>query len=146
MSVAVRGLYASITARPIRFEARQTLPFGPSVTDVDGNSEDRVIRFPCSTDRKPQIKILDDFESESRAVGEWLTMRKGGIEPHEIGVFVRSEAQIDRAEDAVQQAGLCCTVLDEHVTTEQGLISVGTMHLAADWSSAQWLLWHATTR
>ncbi len=134
LGVDVRGRSRTLrvnyrTSHQIRSQA--DLLLGPSVTDVDGNSEDRSDTVSVFNGPQPQIKILDDFESESRAVGEWLAeCAKAGIEPHEIGVFVRSEAQIDRAEDAVQQAGLCCTVLDEHVTTEQGLISVGTMHLA----------------
>ncbi len=50
--------------------------------------------------------------------------------PHEFGVFVRSEAQIDRAQAAVKEAGLAFKVLDEHVETASGHVSIGTMHLA----------------
>lgn len=134
LGVDVRGRSRTLrvnyrTSHQIRSQA--DLLLGPSVTDVDGNSEDRSDTVSVFNGPQPQIKILDDVESESRAVGEWLAeCAKAGIAPHEIGVFVRSEAQIGRAEDAVQHAGLCCTVLDEHVATEQGLVSVGTMHLA----------------
>jgi len=49
---------------------------------------------------------------------------------HEIGVFVRSDAEIERAQAAVESAGLPMKVLDEHVATASGYVSVSTMHLA----------------
>ncbi len=55
---------------------------------------------------------------------------KEGTKPEEIAVFVRSSAQLDRARAAVQQAGLDFKVLDEHVETASGHVSVSTMHLA----------------
>ncbi len=50
--------------------------------------------------------------------------------PHEIGVFVRSAAELDRARGAVEKAGLAFKVLDEKVETISGHVSIGTMHLA----------------
>lgn len=50
--------------------------------------------------------------------------------PHEIGVFVRSEGQLERAKAAVAKAGFPCKVLDEHVETTSGRVSISTMHLA----------------
>jgi superfamily I DNA/RNA helicase len=50
--------------------------------------------------------------------------------PHEFGVFVRSEAQLDRARAAAKKAGVAFRVLDERVETTSGHISIGTMHLA----------------
>ena len=52
------------------------------------------------------------------------------MEPHEISVFVRSTNQIDRATAAIESAGLQFTVLDDHVRTTGGHVSVSTMHLA----------------
>jgi superfamily I DNA/RNA helicase len=46
------------------------------------------------------------------------------------GVFVRSVAEMDRAREAVGEAGLPFTVLDENVETTGGHVSVGTMPLA----------------
>ena len=48
----------------------------------------------------------------------------------EIGVFVRSTAQLDRARNAVQQAGLDFKILDEHIETTSGHVTISTMHLA----------------
>jgi superfamily I DNA/RNA helicase len=52
------------------------------------------------------------------------------VAPHEIGVFVRSPAELDRARDAVNKAGLSFKVLDENVETTNGHVSICTMHLA----------------
>lgn len=50
--------------------------------------------------------------------------------PHEVAVFVRSVAQLDRAQAAAKQAKLTFKTLDEHVETVSGDISISTMHLA----------------
>ena len=65
------------------------------------------------------------------AVGGWIAeCAEAGILPHEIGVFVRSAAQLDRARTAVEESGLVFKVLDEHVETSSGQVSISTMHLA----------------
>ncbi len=64
-------------------------------------------------------------------VGAWVAGRiADGVAPHEIGVFVRSEEQFDRARDAARKSGAPFKVLDERVDTGTGFLSVGTMHLA----------------
>jgi len=50
--------------------------------------------------------------------------------PHEFGIFVRSDAELGRARSAVAKAGLPFKMLDEHVETTSGQVSIGTMHLA----------------
>jgi superfamily I DNA/RNA helicase len=55
---------------------------------------------------------------------------KAGVLPHELGVFVRSEGQLDRAQAAAKDAGLAFKVLDEHVETTSGYVPICTMHLA----------------
>jgi len=45
-------------------------------------------------------------------------------------VFVRSPDEVARAEAAVKLAGLSSKVLDEHVETASGFVSISTMHLA----------------
>jgi len=50
--------------------------------------------------------------------------------PHEFGVFVRAAGQLDRARAAVENAGLPFKILDEHVDTASGHVSISTMHLA----------------
>jgi superfamily I DNA/RNA helicase len=47
-----------------------------------------------------------------------------------MAVFVRSDAELDRARRAVEAAGLAHHVLDEHVDTDSDEVSIGAMHLA----------------
>jgi superfamily I DNA/RNA helicase len=70
-------------------------------------------------------------EDESQKVGTWLSDRANeGVMPHEMSMFVRSPAELDRARAAVDHAGLPFTVLDEYVETTSGHVSLSTMHLA----------------
>jgi superfamily I DNA/RNA helicase len=50
--------------------------------------------------------------------------------PHEIGLFVRSDTEIDRARAAAEAAALPFRVLDDQVETTAGYTSLCTMHLA----------------
>ncbi|OGA69060.1 MAG: hypothetical protein A3F77_13820 [Betaproteobacteria bacterium RIFCSPLOWO2_12_FULL_67_28] len=77
------------------------------------------------------IRVLDSQKEEIAAVSAWLSEHsKAGVAPHEFGVFVRSPAELDRARAAVNEAGLAFKVLDEHVETTSGHVSISTMHLA----------------
>ena len=53
-----------------------------------------------------------------------------GVQVHEIGMFVRSSEQFDRAQAAAKAAGVLSAVLDEHVEIKPGRVSLSTMHLA----------------
>ena len=65
---------------------------------------------------QPTIEVLDTQQSEMERVGQWLEERTHeGLKPHEIGVFVRSPAELDRARRASEVAGLPFRVMDEHV-------------------------------
>jgi hypothetical protein len=117
------------TSHQIRQQADRLL--GPEVTDVDGNREDRSDTISVFNGRPPSIQIFTDESQEQSGVAAWLTEQsKAGILPHEFGVFVRSEAQISRAEAAVKEAGFAFKILDEHVETTSGHVSISTMHLA----------------
>jgi len=75
--------------------------------------------------------VLDTAQEEIKAVSQWLASRTSeGIVPHEIGVFVRSAAELDRARVAVEDAMLPYKVLDDNVETISGRASISTMHLA----------------
>ena len=50
--------------------------------------------------------------------------------PYEIGIFVRSTAEINRARKAIEATNIPYKVLDEHLETTSGHIAIGTMHLA----------------
>jgi superfamily I DNA/RNA helicase len=75
--------------------------------------------------------VLKSEAEESTSVGAWIAEQsRAGVLPHEFGVFVRSAAQMDRAQAAVKASGLPFKILDEHVETASGHVSISTMHLA----------------
>lgn len=117
------------TSHQIRAQADRLL--GPVVADVDGNTEDRSDTVSVFNGPQPVIHILKNENEEVEIVGNWIAeTAKAGVLPHEFGVFVRSAAQLDRAQAAVKAAGLSFKILDEHVETLSGHVSISTMHLA----------------
>ena len=97
----------------------------------DGNREKRRDTISVFNGPKPDIVILDSPEEEIKRVGKWISERKTeGTMPHEMGIFVRSPAQLERACAAVEHSGLPLKILDENVETATGHVSIGTMHLA----------------
>jgi ATP-dependent exoDNAse (exonuclease V) beta subunit len=79
----------------------------------------------------PEIRILSDESAETAFFAGWIKGRiECGVLPHEFGVFVRSPAQLDRAQAAVKAVGIPFNILDEHVETASGFVSISTMHLA----------------
>jgi len=134
LGVDVRGRSSTLrinyrTSHQIRTQADRLL--GPDVSDVDGNREDRKGTISTFNGSQPDIMVLDTPKEELKAVSQWLAERtKEGIVPHEIGVFVRSAAELDRARAAVADAKLPYKVLDDNVETTSGRASISTMHLA----------------
>jgi superfamily I DNA/RNA helicase len=133
LGVDVRGRSRTLrinyrTSHQIREQADRLL--APEVADVDGIRERRdavsVFNGP-----DPAIRVLDSPEAEADDVSRWLGERVAeGVAPDEIGVFVRSRAELDRARAAVERAGLPFRVLDENVQSSPGRASISTMHLA----------------
>jgi superfamily I DNA/RNA helicase len=102
------------TSHQIRMQADRLL--GPELSDVDGNKEERGGTISVFNGPPPIIRVLESPEEERKAVAAWLLERQSeGVAPHEMGVFVRSPAEMDRARAAVEDAGLPFTVLDENV-------------------------------
>ena len=134
LGVDVRGRSTTLrinyrTSHQIRMQADRLL--GPEVSDVDGNVENRRTTVSLFNGPLPTIKILNTVVEETGMVGEWLKARiNEGVQPHEIAMFVRSSAQLDRAKAAAKHSDLPLNVLDENVETAIGKISIGTMHLA----------------
>jgi len=117
------------TSHQIRMRADKLL--GPEISDVDGNTESRRGTISIFNGPEPIIKTFDTQAEEKEAVGEWLLERvTSNVQAEEIGVFVRSSAELQRAKSAVEAVGLNYQVLDERVTTKTGEISLCTMHLA----------------
>jgi hypothetical protein len=134
LGVDIRGRSRTLrvnyrTSHQIRTQADRLL--GPAVVDVDGNREDRSDTVSVFNGPAPTIASFDTPIAEIAAVGAWLAARSiDGALAHEFGVFVRSAAQLDRARAAVNAAGMAFKILDEHVETTSGCVSISTMHLA----------------
>ena len=104
---------------------------GPELSDVDGNTEERRGTISVFNGPAPDIRVLNSTDEECETVSEWLMDRNdGGVVPREIGVFVRSPAELDRARAAVEKSRLPFKILDDKVETTDGHVSIGTMHLA----------------
>jgi superfamily I DNA/RNA helicase len=134
LGVDIRGRSRTLrvnyrTSHQIRTQADRLL--GPAVTDADGNREVRSDTVSVFNGPKPEIRALTNEGEEIESVSGWIAeCAKAGVQPHEVGVFVRSAAQLDRARKAVVGAALPFKVLDDHVETASGHVSIGTMHLA----------------
>ena len=134
LGVDVRGRSYTLrinyrTSHQIRAQADRLLP--SALADVDGNAEDRRGTVSVFNGPAPTIEIFDDPEQEAEAVGAWITGRiEDGVEPHEIGVFVRSTRELRRARNAVKQAGVQAVELSDKIEVTSGKLSLGTMHLA----------------
>lgn len=135
LGVDVRGRSRNLrinyrTSHQIRQQADRLL--GPEVADVDGIVEDRSDTVSVFNGPPPVIQVFANEAEEVKAAGAWLAEQqsKANVLPHEIGVFVRSAAQLERAEAAVKESGLPFKILDEHIETTSGYVSVCTMHLA----------------
>jgi superfamily I DNA/RNA helicase len=98
---------------------------------VDGIAEKRGGTISTFNGPPPEIIVSDTAEAEIKAVSQWLIARgKEGIVPNEIGIFVRSTTELERARSAMKQAEVPFKVLDENVETTSGYASISTMHLA----------------
>ncbi|MEX3973570.1 UvrD-helicase domain-containing protein [Paraburkholderia caribensis] len=134
LGVDIRGRSRTLninyrTSHQIRSQA--DLLLGPEVSDVDGNVESRKGTISIFNGPEPVIRSFDSSDLESQAVGQWLKQSSiSGVLPHEIGVFVRSEDEFPRALAAIAASGLIARVLGKDMATEEGFVSITTMHLA----------------
>jgi superfamily I DNA/RNA helicase len=134
LGVDVRGRSRNLrinyrTSHQIRSHADRLL--GASVADVDGNVEERRGTISVFNGAEPAIRTFDSPREEITAVRDWLSERaREGVKPHEIGVFVRSERELDRASAALEEAKIPHVVLDQRVETRSGHAALATMHLA----------------
>lgn len=134
LGVEVRGRCQTLrvnyrTSHQIREQADRLL--GPTVADVDGNTDDRRGTTSVFNGPEPTILVAPSPDEEIAAVARWLTARIGeGLSASELGVFVRSEKELGRAARAMQLAEIPFRVLDTRLDTAPGEAAVCTMHLA----------------
>ena len=92
------------TSHQIRSHADGLLP--NAIGDVDGNAESRRGTVSVFDGPPPLVQVCADAECGATGGAEWVAARlREGYQPEEIGVFVRSEAQLERARAAVTAAG-----------------------------------------
>jgi superfamily I DNA/RNA helicase len=134
LGVDVRGRSRTLrvnyrTSHQIRQQADCLL--GPEVSDVDGITENRRNTVSVFNGPVPDIRVTPTSTKEVNAVASWLKQRLAeDFQAHEIGIIVRSAAQLERAESVVREADVQWKVLDEHVAITSGFVSICTMHLA----------------
>ena len=134
LGVDVRGRSKTLrinyrTTHQIRMQADKLLD--PEVADVDGITEKRNGTISLFNGPIPTISTFDSQEAEIESVGQWLMERiDEGLKPDEIGVFVRSAAELSRAKQAIEAANLTYKILDDKISTTAGSVSLCTMHLA----------------
>ena len=134
LGVDIRGRSRTLkinyrTSHQIRVQADRLL--GPEVADVDGNVEDRRGTVSAFNGEPPAIHFFDTEDEESKAVETWLQeCRDKGVDAHEMGIFVRSAGELNRAREAVRDAGFSFQVLDESDGKGKDCVSISTMHLA----------------
>ncbi|MGA7157844.1 MAG: UvrD-helicase domain-containing protein [Acidobacteriaceae bacterium] len=134
VGVDVRGRSSGLkvnyrTSHQIRMQADRLL--NPEVSDVDGNVEDRRGTVSVFNGPAPQIVEAESEAEEQSVVAGWLKKRiEEGLRPDEMVIFVRSAAQLPRAELAAGLAKLACKALGTHMEMSMGTLAVCTMHLA----------------
>jgi mRNA-degrading endonuclease RelE of RelBE toxin-antitoxin system len=126
-SVRLRVNYR--TSHQIRSRADRLL--GSELSDVDGIAEERTGTISAFNGIPPVVKVEQSEGSEREIVTSWLRQRcSEGLRPREIALFVRSNAEIPRAEAAARAANVPYAVLSEKMEATQGNITIATMHLA----------------
>lgn len=117
------------TSHQIRSRADRLL--SGAIADVDGVEESRRGTVSVFNGPSPEISICDDEENEAATAAAWIRQRVDqGVLPAEIGVFVRSEPQLERARAAIEGAGQKICLLSDSAETAVDCIAAGTMHLA----------------
>jgi superfamily I DNA/RNA helicase len=134
LGVDVRGRSSVLkvnyrTSHQIRQAADRLLP--KVVRDVDGVAQERFGTVSVFNGPEPVLKKHTDAKAEVDSVAQWISDGVAtGISVFEIGIFVRSRDQLDRARSAVHAAGYDALELSERGYEPGDRISIGTMHLA----------------
>jgi len=132
LGVDVRGRARTLkinyrTSHQIRVQADRLL--GTVVSDVDGNTEDRKGTVSVFNGLSPMIQVESSQSEEAQFVASWI-QGLPLVQPHEICLIVRSEAQLDRCRKAASLADLPIQILGETSEPVAGSLSICTMHFA----------------
>jgi hypothetical protein len=134
LGVDIRGRSSTLrvnyrTSHQIREAVDRLLP--PSIRDVDGNEESREGTVSVFNGPAPTVALYEVEEDERQDIANWIVANlEEGFEPGEIGIFVRSSAELGRARAVTKQFGAEIIELSDRIEDRTGKISIGTMHLA----------------
>ena len=134
LGIDIRGRSSTLTvnyrtSHQIRRAADRLLP--SAVRDVDGVGDERERTVSIFNGPEPQTELFETADEEITGVAAWIKRAlDSGTAPAEIGVFVRSRAELDRARRAVRATGQEALELSERDEAANGRIPIGTMHLA----------------
>lgn len=134
LGIDIRGRSATLkinyrTSHQIRSQADKLL--APELSDVDGNIENRRGTISVFNGPKPMISIFNSQTEEIAAVANWINnLKQDGVKPEEIGIFVRSAKELDRAIKACSLSSMPFQILDSTIEPIQGKVTISTMHLA----------------
>ncbi|MDF1753724.1 MAG: 3'-5' exonuclease [Verrucomicrobiales bacterium] len=117
------------TSHQIRQRADMLLP--DHVSDLDGNVEDRKGTISVFNGPPPSVQLFRNAAEETKAVAKMIkNLQSEGLLNEEIGIFVRSPAQMARARAAVNAADTDWRELGGKEESGSGQVSISTMHLA----------------
>lgn len=117
------------TSHQIREQADKLLD--QEVSDVDGNVELRKGTISAFNGAVPEVLLNDSPAAEIEAVAKWIAkVRMSGVSLQEIGLIVRSEAEIERAVKAAEMASTAYQILDGRISAGQDQLSISTMPIA----------------
>lgn len=117
------------TSHAIRKQADRLLP--EEIRDLEGETESRKGTVSLFNGPSPELKIQDSKDMEIDSVADLIHgMKEQGFLEGEIGIFVRSEAQLPRARASLKKAGMNWTELERTRAPDPSRIALSTMHLA----------------
>ena len=134
LGVDVRGRSSTLkvnyrTSHQIREAADRLLP--PLIRDVDGREEERKGTVSVFEGPSPEVDILETANAEIGRVAEFIAQELArGVRANEVGIFVRSRAELDRARAAATAAGLSPVEPGDTTPAAGDAVLVGVMHLA----------------
>ena len=117
------------TSHQIRERVDRLLP--EKLSDLDGLVEDRAGTISVFNGPSPEAISCEDKVDETKRVSEWVKARlEAGMAAEEIGLIVRSQEQLPRAQAVAESLNLSVQALLGQARPKAGLLSVGVMQLA----------------
>lgn len=103
----------------------------PVIRDVDNREEERKGTISVFDGPVPEVALGESIKDERDLVVTFLqAATAAGIVPAKIGVFVRSRAELPRAQAAAEAANLPWADFTDRSTATAGKAGLGVMHLA----------------